>query len=184
MSRLPKGRRMVTETEPARLDPLIYRNTIGHFATGVAVITSKDDDGPQGMTVNSLTSVSLEPTLLLVCLTRETRTLNAIAASQRFVVNVLSHTQIELSNTFARPAEDHFAGVETAWTPDGMPWLPGSLATVECRLWRREDGGDHEIVIGEVHACRAEGGDPLVFYRGRYARQIGIDDYPVASWWS
>ena len=175
---------MKPETPKATVDPRTYRETVGHFATGVSVITTKDANGPQGMTVNSLTSVSLDPTLLLLCLTRDTRTLAGIRESGAFVVNVLSHHQMALSNNFARPAEDHFADVQIEWSDDGMPHLPNSLATIHCRVWRLDDGGDHEIVIGQVTDVATNDGDPLVFYRGRYARQIGFDDYPVASWWA
>jgi flavin reductase (DIM6/NTAB) family NADH-FMN oxidoreductase RutF len=175
---------MSASPEHTSVDPKVYRDTIGHFATGVAVITTEDETGPQGMTVNSLTSVSLDPTLLLVCLTRGSRTSTAIRSSGAFVVNVLSHRQIDLSNAFARPSEDHFADVEVQTTENGLPALVGNLATVECTVWRTDEGGDHEIVIGEVQACDAEGGDPLVFFSGRYARQIGIDEYPVPNWWA
>jgi flavin reductase (DIM6/NTAB) family NADH-FMN oxidoreductase RutF len=174
----------VTETRAGGPDPRTYREAIGHFATGVTVVTTKDAQGPHGMTVNSLTSVSLDPTLLLVCLTRGSRTVEAIHGCGGFIVNVLSHEQIDTSNVFAGSTGERFAERRVDWSPEGLPVLPNSLATFSCRLWRIDDGGDHEIVIGEVIDCQTSSGDPLVFYRGRYARQIGFDDYPVASWWA
>lgn len=174
----------MAESSRNRVDPKEYRNAIGHFATGVAIITARDDEGYQGMTVNSLTSVSLDPTLLLVCLANGTRTLEAIQATGFFVVNILSHRQISLSNGFARPAEDHFEGVDADVDDEGVPYLPGSLARVHCRLWRVDDGGDHRIVLGEVTECHIDDGEPLAFYLGRYVRHIDFDDYPVATWWA
>lgn len=164
--------------------PERFREVMGGFATGVAVVTTADGESLQGMTVNSLTAVSLDPMLLLVCLTRGSRSAQSVASAGAFVVNLLGHDQRDVSNMFARPGEDHFRGLDITLTDEGLPVLPGGLGHLVCRVFRVDDGGDHVIVLGEVlHAERGDG-EPLVFYRSRYGRytpvsrsvrDIGID---------
>lgn len=173
---------MKRESVTTSVDPRDYRDVIGRFVTGVAVVTTATEGGPVGMTVNSLTSVSLEPTLVLVCLKQDSRTSAAIHEANRFVINILDYRQRSISNAFARPGDDHFAGIEYTST-DGLPILTGALGHLRCRVWDTYDGGDHRIVVGEVIACDRAAGDPLVFYAGSYARQISDDDYPEPNWW-
>lgn len=146
-----------------------YRDTIGHFATGVAIVTAQSQDGPAGMTANALCSLSLQPALLLVCFDRTARTLPPIEASQRFAVNVLRHEQHALSGTFAskRPEQEKFAGVR--WRSHaGVPLLDDVLAWLVCDLHETHPGGDHTVCIGAVTDMHHTGGRPLVWYRGRY----------------
>jgi flavin reductase (DIM6/NTAB) family NADH-FMN oxidoreductase RutF len=165
------------------VDPRAFRDVMGVFATGVAVITTEADGEPQGMTVNSLTSLSLDPPLLLVCLTRESRTGAAVTARGAFVVNLLGRRQRHLSDRFARPGEEHFANLATAITADGLPALADCPGRIECTVDTVHPGGDHIIVVGRVRACRATSASPLLFYRGRYHRLggAGHDELLVAS---
>lgn len=157
-----------TEVTPAEL-----RRAMGHFATGVTVITSVSPDGrPVGTTANAVSSLSLDPPLLLACFDRSSETLAAIGAHGAFAVNILAAPQEELSSNFAR------RGPAAAW--DGVPHQPGTtgsprlqgvLATLECAVEHRLPGGDHEIVVGRVRAAHTGdgSGSPLLFWRGRYA---------------
>ena len=149
-----------------------FRHAMGHFATGVTVITSLDADGrPVGTTASAVTSLSLDPPLILVCFDLGSLTLRAIRDHGAFVVNVLAAEQRQLSVNFAR------RGVAAAWDevrhrhgPTGAPRLEEVLAVLECTVEHRLPGGDHEIVIGRV--CHIQTSDsqaaPLVYYRGGY----------------
>lgn len=163
---------MTASDRAAPPDPRAFRDVMGTFATGVAVITTEVDGTPQGMTVNSLTSLSLDPPLLLACLTRGSRTAEAVTARGEFVVNLLTRSQRHLSDRFARPGRAHFDNLATD-PVNGIPALPGCGAYVVCEVEARYPGGDHLIVIGRVVACRATPASPLVFYRGRYHRLAG-----------
>jgi len=149
------------------------RHAMGHFATGVTVVTSLDEDGERvGTTANAVTSLSLEPPLLLVCFARTSLTLAAIRHSGAFGVNVLAAHHEELSAAFARRGS---AGV---WDTvrhgqgrSGAPRLHDAIAHLECRVEQHLEQGDHEIVVGRVlDVATAESDEqPLVFYRGAYA---------------
>jgi flavin reductase (DIM6/NTAB) family NADH-FMN oxidoreductase RutF len=146
-----------------------YRAVIGHFATGVAVITGNGPDGAVGMTTNALTSLSLDPLLLLVCFDNTARTLPMVEASRRFGVNILRDHHGEVSGVFASklPPERKFDGVD--YTLDhGVPVLRDSLAWLVCDLRDLIPGGDHTIGIGAVVAMGHDEGEPLVWYRGTY----------------
>jgi len=150
-----------------------FRHAIGHFATGVTVVTSVAADGePVGTTANAVSSLSLDPPLILVCFDRASITLEAVRGHGAFVVNVLAAPQQHLSANFAR------RGIAAAW--DGVRHRPGRtgspklhdvLATLECTVEHRLPGGDHEIVVGRVREVETAGSDvaPLLFWRGSYA---------------
>jgi 3-hydroxy-9,10-secoandrosta-1,3,5(10)-triene-9,17-dione monooxygenase reductase component len=142
---------------------------MGNLATGVTVVTVSTADGPVGMTANAVTSLSLEPVLLLVCFDNAARTLPAVRESGRFGVNVLASGQEELARLFASkaPEREKFAGVPHT-VHDGIPVIEGVLAWVGCRLERLIPGGDHTIGIGAVEAAEAGEGDPLLWFRGSY----------------
>ncbi len=147
-----------------------FRDTIGRFATGVTIVTTTGPDGPAGMTTNAVTSLSLEPLLLLVCFDRGSRTLDVVRASGRFAVNVLRAQDVELAALFAskRVAREKFDSV-THSEAHGVPVLDTALAWVSCDLRELLPGGDHVIGIGEVTGMgREQDGEPLVYYGGRY----------------
>jgi flavin reductase (DIM6/NTAB) family NADH-FMN oxidoreductase RutF len=153
----------------APVDMQRYREAIGHFATGVAVVTAHGAEGPAGMTANALCSLSLDPLLLLVCFARSARTLPLVQASQRFAVNVLRHEQHVLSGVFASkaPEREKFEGVP--WRlHEGAPVLEEALAWLVCELRESHAGGDHTICVGSVIDLHYGAGQPLVWYRGRY----------------
>jgi flavin reductase (DIM6/NTAB) family NADH-FMN oxidoreductase RutF len=151
------------------LDPAQYRAVMGHFATGVAVVTATSPQGPVGMTANAVASLSLRPLLLLVCFDNEARTLPVVAASRRFGVNVLAAGQDGLARLFASktPENEKFAEVPHR-VHDGIPVVEGALAWVGCDLERLVEAGDHTIGIGAVTAAESGDGHPLVWYRGQY----------------
>jgi flavin reductase (DIM6/NTAB) family NADH-FMN oxidoreductase RutF len=149
------------------------RHAMGHFATGVTVVTSVGPDAtPVGTTANAVTSLSLDPPLVLVCFDRSSLTLRAVLAHGAFAVNVLAAPQRHLSANFAR------RGLAAAWEevlhrrgPTGSPRLAGVLAAVECTVEHCMPGGDHEIVVGRVREVESRDDEaaPLVFWRGGYA---------------
>src|SRR5262249_14943235 len=140
--------------ETARLDPRRFRNVIGSFATGVAVITTELDRRYHRMTVNSLTSGSLDPPLLLVCSRHGSPTGEAISRRGEFAVNILAAHQRQLSDRFVSVAvAERFTGIGVELSPRGMPLLTGAIAHICCRVHVIHPGGDHEIILGEVLTC-------------------------------
>ena len=154
------------------IDAAGYRGIMGHFATGVTVVTTAVDGWLHGMTANALTSVSLEPLLLLVCVGKQAQAHAQLSTGGRFVVNILTAEQEEVSRTFAvssGPERHNLRGVPYRLRSNGLPVLEGCLAYLECAVADRWAGGDHTIFIGEV----LEGevlleAAPLLFYRGGY----------------
>jgi 3,4-dihydroxy-2-butanone 4-phosphate synthase len=160
-------------TAPADIGRLM-RDAMGHFATGVSVVTARDPAGaPVGTTANAISSVSLDPPLLLACLARTSDTLAAIRAGGRFAVNVLSADQRHHSDRFAKKG-DAVRTHEVEWHDHdlGVPVLPGALATIACEVEAIHPAGDHEIVIGNARHLyhREPGARPLLFYRGSYSQ--------------
>jgi flavin reductase (DIM6/NTAB) family NADH-FMN oxidoreductase RutF len=154
----------------AAVDTLRYRQVIGHFATGVAIVTCNGPDGPTGLTTNAITSVSLEPLLLLVCFDNTSRTLPAVREARRFAVNVLRAGQEDLARVFAskRVAHEKFEAA-THMVAHGVPVLDGTLAWLACDLEAMHPAGDHTIGIGAItHMDADPDGEPLVWFRGRY----------------
>lgn len=147
-----------------------FRDALGSFVTGVCIVTCRTAEGePHGVTVNSFSSVSLDPPLVLFSLDRANTSFAHFHRAETFVIHVLSRGQEALSRTFARTDTDRFAGVAFATAANGAPLLPGSLATFECRKHAAYDGGDHEIIVGRVlnHAA-GEAEEALLYFRGRY----------------
>lgn len=152
--------------DPARA----LRDAFGCFATGVTVVTLRDPNGtPAGLTVNSFSSLSLSPPLLMFSVGRNQVSAPWLEATEAFTVNVLCQEQETLAWQFARPAENKFEGVDWHEGHGGAPVLHGSLATFECRSWATYDGGDHLIVVGEVVRHARSDAAPLLFYQGRMA---------------
>ena len=150
-------------------DPAAFRSVMGRFATGVTVVTAVGPDGPVGMTANAVTSLSLDPLLLLVCFDRDARTLPIVEQTRRFGVNVLADDGAELAERFASKHEGKFDEVLHE-VDDGVPVLGGAIAWVACDLAELLPGGDHVIGIGAVTAASEREGEPLLWYRGGYGR--------------
>jgi flavin reductase (DIM6/NTAB) family NADH-FMN oxidoreductase RutF len=145
------------------------RDAFGRFATGVTVITALLPDGRRtGLTVNSFTSLSLEPAMILWNLRSGSPSEPAFARGRCFAVNVLNTSQQEVSQRFCRPADDKFAGLEVVEGSGGVPLLAGSLASFECRVEELVTCGDHLIVIGRVLAATYGEGERLIYSQGRY----------------
>jgi 3-hydroxy-9,10-secoandrosta-1,3,5(10)-triene-9,17-dione monooxygenase reductase component len=146
-----------------------FRSVFGHFPTGVAVITAMTPDGPRGLTANALTSLSLDPLLVLVCFDNSARTFPLVRERGRFAVNILRADQAELSRVFAskQPEDEKFHGVPYS-LQDGEAIIDRALAWLTCELTELMPGGDHTIGIAGVREMCHSDGEPLVFYRGRY----------------
>jgi flavin reductase (DIM6/NTAB) family NADH-FMN oxidoreductase RutF len=146
-----------------------FRRVMGHFATGVTVVTSRGVDGvPLGLTVNAFTSVSLDPLLVLVCIHRRASGHDALLESGHFAVNVLRRDQEELALRFSgKDASERFRDLPAPDGPLGSPLIPEALAWLECRIRDVFPGGDHSVVLGEVVGCQARDGEPLLFFQGR-----------------
>ncbi len=166
--RFPGTGRLPNEHE---FDGLAFRRTLGHLATGVTIITTRTEDGIHGMTANAVVSVSLNPPLILMCLDRRARMLRYVEVSGRFGINLLRENQAPISRYFARswrspqPPEHRFE----EWAE--VPYLAGSLGALSCRVTQHVDGGDHVVIIARVAGIRLDDptGEPLLFYRGKYA---------------
>jgi len=153
------------------VDDARFRQVLGHFATGVTVITGLDVDGPVGFAVNSFTSVSLDPPLIAFCVRWRSATWPRIRATGRFTVNILSSDQEAVSRRFASSATDRFAGIGWHPSPSGSPVLDDALAWVDATVEVEHAAGDHALVVGRVAALGVtREGAPLVFYRGGYGR--------------
>jgi len=154
-----------------RVDPQTFRNAMGAFATGVAVVTAADNGVWFGMTMNSLTSVSLDPCLLLICPRRGSATGTAMKSSGQFAISLLNNTQKDLAGRFVGKGasmSDRFDGLNVEIGLRGLPVLRDALSSFECVVRDIHPGGDHDIVIGEVVSCRRHDGDPLIFFRGNF----------------
>lgn len=155
---------------------------MGTFATGVSVVTTAWDGRPWGMTMNSLTSVSLQPCLLLICPRRGSATGAAIQQRRAFAVNLLAADQEVVARQFVGLDGERFAGLDPFWTPDGLPLLPGSLAHLVCALRQVHAAGDHDIMVGEVTECaNVELAEPLVFHRGIFGSYRPRDIPPLPT---
>lgn len=154
------------------LEARALRNALGCFATGVTVITSTSQAGePIGITMNSFSSVSLDPPMILFSIDRGSEYLNDFMAAENFAVNVLSESQENLSNRFASKGRDPLAAGEFDSWLTGCPILKGALVNLECTIKQRVEGGDHIIFLcNVVKADYAGDGAPLLFHRGAYAR--------------
>jgi flavin reductase (DIM6/NTAB) family NADH-FMN oxidoreductase RutF len=147
------------------------REVLGHFASGIVVVTAAAPAGPAGFTCQSFTSLSLDPPLVSFAAARTSTTWPRIRPVRAFCVNVLAVDQEHYSVGFARSGVDKFVGIDWWPAPSGSPVLPGVSAWIDCTLWAEHDGGDHTIAIGLVRDLGADPDrPPLLYYRGRYAR--------------
>lgn len=158
------------------IEPLLYRKVMGNFATGVTVMTTVTPDGVFGMTANAITSVSLDPVMLLACVGKDSLMHDYLQRSRVFALNILASAHQELSSLFALPDDSHerrMAAVPHRLAPTGSPVLEDAIAYFDCRVVAQHPGGDHTIFIAEVDeaAVLSPDADPLMFFRGRY-RQL------------
>lgn len=149
------------------IDEFKLRAALGHFATGVTVVTTMTARGPLGITANSFASVSLDPPLVLWSPARKSQRFPAFEAAQHFAIHVLSAGQRALAERFSRTG-DAFGGLDYDRGLDDTPLIPGCAARFECRHAAGHDGGDHLIVVGEVLAMVEADLPPLIYYRGGY----------------
>jgi len=155
------------------IDQATFRQVLGHFASGVTVVTAATGDVYHGITVSSFCSLSLDPPLVLVCIDKRVRSHEAIVQAGAFAINILAQENEHLSRHFASRIEDKFASIAYHLGETGTPILHDVLATLECRLHAQLPGGDHTIFAGEVVAMSSrDDADPLLYYRGGY-RQLG-----------
>jgi flavin reductase (DIM6/NTAB) family NADH-FMN oxidoreductase RutF len=167
------------DVPPPVVDPRLMRDVLGHFASGVTVVTAIAPDGPIGFTCQSFSSLSLDPPLVAFAPSRTSTTWPRLRAAGRFCVNVLAEEQSDLSQAFARSGADKYAGV--SWTPSplGSPVLDGVVAWIDSELWAEYEGGDHTIVVARVLDLGADPGrSPLVFHRGGYGLQVAEGEDP------
>src|SRR5262249_18343318 len=151
-----------------------FRDALGCFATGVAVVTTMTSDGAiLGTTVSSFNSVSLSPPLVLFSIARSSNSFAAWAEAETYAINILHEHQDKISTRFARALTDKWQGIKPLVGETGAPLVPGALASFECENYARYDGGDHLIFVGKVRALTITNADdprPLVFYRGSYQK--------------
>ena len=159
------------EETAASFDTARFRQVLGHFPTGVTVITASKDDKPVGLAVGSFTSVSLEPPLVAFCAGKTSSSWPLIRETGVFCVNILAENQEDVCRVFASKAENKFEGI--GWSPgsSGAPVLHDVLAWIDCDIDGIHEAGDHDIVLGRVRDLGIEQeGRPLVFFRGGYGR--------------
>lgn len=146
-----------------------FRNALGRFATGIAIVTTMDNNGmPMGLTVNSFNSVSLDPPLVLWSLDKGSNQMEAFCNSGFYGVSILAHDQQFASNLFAAMADDRFEQVDWSIAQTGAPLIDGALARIDCITEQVIEGGDHVILLGRVVDIAVSHGDPLVYYGGGY----------------
>jgi flavin reductase (DIM6/NTAB) family NADH-FMN oxidoreductase RutF len=151
------------------IDPSSFRQLMGRFATGVTVVTVASPEGtPSGVTVNSFSSVSLDPPLVSVCIDRGADMHAALTGASGFVVNILRSNQESISRRFAESRPDRFEGVGYRLSSEGHPILEGVLAHIECAAHASVEAGDHSVFLGRAVGGASDDGAPLLFYRGGY----------------
>jgi 3-hydroxy-9,10-secoandrosta-1,3,5(10)-triene-9,17-dione monooxygenase reductase component len=154
---------------PRIVDPQMMREVLGHFASGVTVVTAVTDEGPVGFTCQSFSSLSLDPPLVAFAPARTSRTWSRLREIGQFCVNVLAEGQDDLSQRFARSGPDKFDGAQWTLSPHGNPVLDGVVAWIDGELWAEYDGGDHTIAVARVLDLGAHPDrHPLLYHRGSY----------------
>ena len=164
-----------------------FRRVLGHFPTGVTVVTAAGADGPEGMAIGSFSSVSLDPPLVMFCPGHESASWSRMRPAGSFCVNVLGDHQADVSRVFAGKSDDRFDGLGIRVEATGAPVIEGCLAWIDCTVHAVHDGGDHDIVVGRVEALGVDsdgagagadgagadagaGAGPLIFFKGGYGR--------------
>jgi flavin reductase (DIM6/NTAB) family NADH-FMN oxidoreductase RutF len=151
----------------------VFRQALGHFASGVTIVTTAAENGEKrGITVSAFSSVSLDPPLVLICIDKRASIHEHLRKGDWFAVNVLSAEQEHLSRHFAAKVEiDRFVGIDLVECVSGCPLIAGAVMSLECRVVEMYEGGDHTIFIGVVESASVAGGEPLLYYCGNYAQR-------------
>jgi 3-hydroxy-9,10-secoandrosta-1,3,5(10)-triene-9,17-dione monooxygenase reductase component len=153
------------------LDPRSFRDTLGHYASGITIISSVDEEGPVGFTCQSFYSVSTEPPLVSFSVMTSSTTYPRVRETGKFAVNVLAHDQHTVSNQFARKGTDKWAGIPWSPTHAGNPVIADTLMWLDCEIWAEYEAGDHYIVIGrvtEMSPSEWHKHEPLLYFKGQY----------------
>jgi flavin reductase (DIM6/NTAB) family NADH-FMN oxidoreductase RutF/DNA-binding GntR family transcriptional regulator len=161
------------------VDPNVFRQVIGNFASGVTVITTREEDTNYGLTASAVTSLTLEPPMLLVCINKNTGTQAAISRTRKFGVNILGQEQAPLAYQFAKPQSDKFQGVDVSYGGLGVPLLTDALARIECRVAADVEAGTHKVFLAEVDSAETSGEAPLTYFRGKFGRFEMVQDEAV-----
>lgn len=164
------GESAVDQTPSSGVDDLVFRNVVGHFASGVTVITTSESERLYGSTVSAVSSLSAEPPMMLICLNQKSSTHGGVVASKRFAINILSLGQEELAMKFASTKAGKFEGVDHTISALGVPLLRGALATIECLVEETVVGGTHTVFLGRVVSATSKDGEPLAYFRGKFGR--------------
>lgn len=160
------------------IEPLRFREALGHYASGITVITSHSDGEPLGFTCQSFYSVSMNPPLVSFSVMSSSASYPGIRQAGRFAVNILSGEQVGISNQFARRGTDKWQGIDWQTSPLGNPIIAGSLHWLDCEIHAEHAAGDHLIVIGEVKALNVQDADaaqPLLYFKGQYRSLAAVD---------
>lgn len=164
------------------IEPRAFRDTLGHYASGITIVAGFDGDEPIGFTCQSFYSVSTEPPLVSFSVMKTSTTYPRIRATGNFSVNVLAHTQHGVSNQFARKGTDKWAGIDWMLTTKQNPVITGTLMWLDCELYAEYEAGDHYIVIGrvdEMSPAHGHDAEPLIYFKGQYRHLHGVA--PAAS---
>ena len=154
-------------------DSAAFRTVLGHFATGVAIVTAVDDGEPVGMACTSFTSVSIEPPLVLFCAAKSSTTWPRIQRAGAWAANFLAEDDEQVCRLFATKGADRFTGLSHSPGATGAPVLGDAIAYVDCRTYAEHDAGDHVLVVGQVERLGySPHASPLLFFRGGYGRFV------------
>ena len=159
-------------------DPMLQRQIMGRFATGVTVVTTRYGEQISGMTANAVMSLSLDPPLIVVSVDCQSNMHGHLTQGQCYAINVLKHDQEELSRRFAKPGPKDFSDLKLTVAETGAPIFVDALAYVDCRVVEVARAGDHDMFVGEPLAGETYDGEPLIFYSGQYAQ---LAEAPTAS---
>lgn len=151
-----------------KVDSDLYRDVIGHFTSGVTIITTEFEGEKFGITASAVTSLSLDPPMLIVCVNQQTGTCHAISNSKKFGVNILHEGQGEMAFKFSRPQTDKFKGTDYEYGNLQVPILKNTLAHLECKVIKEVSGGTHTVFLAEVDFAGTEDKNPLTYYRGKF----------------
>lgn len=161
------------------VDPAAFRHVVGHFASGVTVITTVVDGELFGTTASAVSSLSMEPPMMLACLNRSSSTHDAVLKAGVFGINILAEEQSDLAMKFGRKGGDKFDGVAVTFSEEGVPLLDGALATIVCRVEETPTGGTHTVFLGLATKASAGNGEPLAYFRGTFGRLERVKELAV-----